>query len=79
MSSGGAEVLGEALKIPVLREVVLVLVTYWAGTIALAERNWSLFLLVVVCATAVAALYVAKFLSGRARRGSALWLSLIHI
>ncbi len=74
MSSGAAEILGQALKVPVLREIVLVLATFWGGSIALAEGNWSLFLLIVACATGVSAVYLAKFLGRRARRGSALWL-----
>ena len=62
------------MKVPVLREIVLVLATFWGGSIALAEGNWSLFLLIVACATGVSAVYLAKFLGRRARRGSALWL-----
>ena len=62
------------MKGPVLREIVWVLATFWGGSIALAEGNWSLFLLIVACATGVSAVYLAKFLGRRARRGSALWL-----
>ena len=70
MSSGAAEILGQALKVPVLREIVLVLATFWGGSIALAEGNWSLFLLIVACATGVSAVYLAKFLGRRARLGA---------
>ena len=67
MSSGGAEVVGELLKIPVAREITVAVLWFMMLQFAVAEGEWGLFGLTT--AFAVAVLGVAWLRYRRRNRG----------